>query len=468
MNGSTDWLSAIGILLSGVILGFMFIYAQLRKRGAAAAAAAPADDVELLDLQARRDALIQQLRDLEDEGVTNGQERARLEKETAEVLRAIDAHAGLVKTSVPPVVQPAAGTAPAAAPRPSSGFFAQHPAVKGFVWGVGSIAALALLGVYVYRSATQKVAAAAPSSMSPAAQTTTDPHQQQAATTDPAVQQLEQEVRNDPENVDKRIDLARLYLDHENMMGVFEQTKAVLEKHPDEPRAQAYNAIVRMAMGQTGQAKAMLETATKTDPKLVDAWVALAWLHAQKGEKDLGKGAIDQAIKNSPQNEARLREVWEQMSKQPATADAAAVGNPHVNGGAPDSLLPQGHPPVADNGGQAAVASSPAADPASAIHLTLMLDGTAKARSGVLFVIARAAGQSEGMPLAVKRVEASQFPLALDLSSADSMMGQPLPQKVSIEARLTSNGNVMAKTPGEPRAFADNIGSGIKLAMTLK
>ena len=52
---TTDWLSAIGILLSGLVIGFMFVYASMRKRQ-------EGDDLDRRDLEAKRDALIEQLR----------------------------------------------------------------------------------------------------------------------------------------------------------------------------------------------------------------------------------------------------------------------------------------------------------------------------------------------------------------------------------------------------------------------
>src|SRR3954453_3302000 len=88
MTGSPDWLSATAMLLSGLIVGFMFIYSSMRRKQQAAAATGR-EDLELRDLQARRDSLIQQLRDLEDVPA-NAAERTRLEREAAQVLRTLD------------------------------------------------------------------------------------------------------------------------------------------------------------------------------------------------------------------------------------------------------------------------------------------------------------------------------------------------------------------------------------------
>lgn len=441
MNGSTDWLSAIGILLSGLVLGFMFIYTFRKKSGVVATA-----ELDRRDLEAKRDTLIRELRELPDDEV---EERTKLELEAAQVLRALETQSPLPTGGKGRVrgeqVTETTATTPASRRPPAAGPLA------GFLWGAGTVAALALLGYYVFSKAEVKQEA------NQVAPMTSAPMQQQQQQTpqppDPAVQKLEQEVSADPDNADKRIALARMYLDKENMMGVFEQTKAVLAKNPNEPRAQTYNAIVHMAMGQLDQALTMLDTATKTDPKLADAWVALAWIRVQKGDKPAAKAAIDAAIVNVPAEAERLREVWTQMSNaQPAPP---MTDNPHTKGALADPAAAPAAPP------------SPAAAP-DAIHLTLSLAQNAAVRSGVIYIIARNPGETAGPPLAVKRITVTTFPVTVDFSSADSMMGQPLPAKIHLEARLDADGDAATKSPSDPIATADGVSGGASLALTLK
>src|SRR5438552_6430319 len=141
---TTDWLSAIGILLSGLVIGFMFVYASMRKRQ-------EADDLDRRDLEAKRDALIEQLR----AGDLSPDERARTEREAADTLRALDKKPVLSGTPAPP---PAVVRAPA-----------KSSAMAGFLWGAGSVAALFLLGWYVTKSATPKPAASMPAAAAPQA-----------------------------------------------------------------------------------------------------------------------------------------------------------------------------------------------------------------------------------------------------------------------------------------------------------
>src|SRR5204863_3731433 len=94
----TDWLSAGGMILSGLIVGFMFWYGMKSR--------APKPDTERLDLEAKRDALLQQLRELKETG-GSVEEQRRLERETADVLLALDKRGAARPGSagVPPAVE---------------------------------------------------------------------------------------------------------------------------------------------------------------------------------------------------------------------------------------------------------------------------------------------------------------------------------------------------------------------------
>jgi hypothetical protein len=56
----------------------------------------------------------------------------------------------------------------------------------------------------------------------------------------------------------------------------------------------------------------------------------------------------------------------------------------------------------------------------------------------------------------VKRLAAT-FPASFELSEADSMMGQPLPDRLSIEARLDSDGDPTTRPPTDPKARLDKV-----------
>jgi len=434
MNAPTDWLSAIAILASGLILGTLLIYALRRRKGASTR-----DAGKRADLEAKRDVLVDQLREI---GESDPGERLRLERETADVLRELDR---CNEAPAPVVVSARAKQA--------------NPAMKGFLWGVSSTVVLVLLGIYGYTSATAK-----PSLTQPMPQPMQG--QPQQAATSPAqpgmpqaVQQLEEAVRNDPDNVGHRIALAKVYFENDNLMGTFEQTKAALAKDPNEPRALTYNAIVRMAMGQSVEAEKMLETASKLDPKLLDAWVALASARTQLGNEKGAAAAIEAAVAQHPEEEKRLRDVYTQIKAQQASVTASGA-TPAAPPHPPMSAdLPEGHPPMH---------VEPDTSAAPSIHITLAVGEGAKAKSGIVYVIARTEGASGGHPVAVKRVNATTFPMTVELGAADSMMGQPFPATVRVEARLDSDGDAGTNDPRDPKAFVEGVTAGARLMLKLE
>src|SRR5436853_585063 len=79
-------------------------------------------------------------------------------------------------------------------------------------------------------------------------------------------------------------DLAKAALDREDFPEVARQTQYVLQRAPNDARALTYQALVRIAMGQNQEAAQMLTRATQSDPNLLDAWVATAWVRAQGGD----------------------------------------------------------------------------------------------------------------------------------------------------------------------------------------
>lgn len=445
MNAPTDWISAIAILASGLILGLLFVIFFNKRKGSATLGGEP--DLELKDLQAKRDALIQQLRDpgLEPD------ERKRLETETADVLRQLDGYAPAATAGAASVAADEVAEAPA-----------MNPAVKGFLWGAGSFAALAALAFFVMQSANpREEGGSVTGGVGMGAQ-----QQQAAAQPDPVILQLEAAVQKDPANLQLRNDLAQALLERDNLMGVFEQTKIVLDQAPEDTRALTYQALVRLAMGEKDAAEQMLQRATRSDVKNLDAWVALAWLYAQSDQMKDAEKMIAEAAKQSPENKARLEDVFRQMQAHALEAKnqpAQAAGNE----------LPAGHPPVdgapapgAVPPQQAMTTRPPAPADGKSVKVTLELGAGAKASNGVLYVMAR--NPNGGPPVAVKRLQVSSFPVTFDFGSADSMMGQPLPAKFRLEARLDSDGDAATKPPTDPSAMQNDVAPGAQVRLALK
>ena len=367
----TDWLSASAMLLAGIIVGVMFLYSMKRRQGRS--------DLGRADLEAKRDALIARLREDPSD--------SRLVQEAAAVLKKLD---GLgVEAAFRP---PDGGLKPAGT----------HGTLKGFAWGSASVAVLAAIGFFVVQSSKPKEPA--------------DP-----------LQDLVRSVQQHPEDLVLRDDLAKAYLDRDNLNGVAENTQYVLQRNPNDARALTYQALVHIAARQPQAAGAMLERATQSDPNLVDAWVGMAWLHAQSGDTAGAEAAIGEAKRRHPEMAPRLDELMAHMRGQPQPAAAA-----------------------------------------EAVHITVNGPNASYPPRAFLFVIARAAGVTAGPPAAVKRLPIGTFPISVDLSAADSMMGQPLPAKMRIEARIDSDGDPLTKDPKDPSAFVDGVAAGASVSLTLK
>ena len=441
MTEPTDWTSAIAILVGGLVLGSLFVYLFGKRKSMVR------DDLARKDLEAKRDALIQQLRVLDD-GASD--ERERLESETAEVLRRLDQQA--------PGPATATATATGGAPAPASSL-AMNPAFKGFLWGAVSVGVLAAMGYLVIREAKPREEGGMLTGNLPA-ETQQQQQQQQAEQPDPLLAQLLATVQREPNNIEARNDLAQAYFERDNLMAVFEQTKIVLEQKPDDSRALTFQALVRVSMGEIETAEKMLLQASKTDPTNLDTWMALAWVYTQQNKIKEADAMIAEAARQSPPDKERLEQVFAQMKAQ-------AAGQPTQTAAATGSELPPGHPPLPGTPPATPTAAPVAATAdARAVTVTLDLDPSAQGKRGVLYVMAR--NPAGGPPVAVKRLMVASFPTTFTFGQADSMMGQPLPATFRLEARLDSDGDAATKLPTDPTAMQEGVAVGSSVRLALK
>ncbi|MEA2569110.1 MAG: cytochrome c-type biosis protein CcmH [Acidobacteriota bacterium] len=411
-----DWLTASAILLSGLVVGFMFVYSMKR--------AARTGEAERRDLQAKLDARVQQLRELEDVGGSD-EERARLEREAADALRELEG----VEAAASAAGEGGRSDRPHTEKKPTG-------PLAGFLWGAGSVAAIAALIFFVTSSSKQRGANEGLTGGQP---TGAAPMQSAPAASDPEIQRLEAAVKATPDDLALRDDLAKAHLDRENMPAVVEQTRYVLQRSPTDARALTYEALVLIAMNRVDTALPMLEKSVKSDPSLLETQVALAWIYTNAGHTAEAEAAMKEAFARHPEERAKLTEVFARMKAGPAPNEA-----------------PQQQQ-------QAAAPSGPS------VHVTINVpDNVRISGTALVFVYARAAGVTSGPPAAVKRLPASGFPIAIDLSAADSMMGQPLPEKMRIEARLDGDGNAMTKEPGDLTAFAEGVVAGANITLSLR
>jgi cytochrome c-type biogenesis protein CcmH len=442
-ESSVDWIPGLAILAGGLVFGAVLVWRLLGgSRRPAKARAFIA--VEARDLAGKSEALLRQLRELEDTASKRNpeqlaRERYALELEAARALLALEQKGGSVMP--PEKVMPARKGAPAAGAAPAEPHV--RPSVRGFLWGVGSAAGVALLGILVYQAAQPRepggsVTGNTPMTSRPAGGTAAQGEESE----------LQAALARNPEDLDAHLALARLYVGRENWMGVWNETARVLERAPGNPPALAYQSLVRLAMGQTDMAVTMLTKALTADPDLIDGYVYLALTYSRMGRMRDAEATVAKASKRFPDRAAEFQKFLADLRKQElpmaqsSTAPAAANANPHAGLDAPGDAPPA---PVRSAGPR--VSGTVDVDPSLRSKLP---------SGGILFVFARAAGAREGPPVAVKRLPA-RFPAAFELSEADSMMGQPLPEKLLIEARLDEDGDPTTRPPSDPKARLDGV-----------
>ena len=459
--GAVAWGWPLAALLAGLVLGSILVWRMRRAPRAAAPAAPGVLPLELRDLDGRLDVLILQLRELQDLAATRtpeqlARERYALELQAAEVLRERERAAGATaparkgkETAAVPVME-------TTAPVPSSGFLASRPALRGFLWGAASVGAIALLLLYVGRAARTREdggsltgnlpsRSAPPSPGGGASDDGGNGAQAGADTEDEA--QVRAALQRNPDDLDARLDLAMVDLRKRDLMGVWNETQYVLGKQPGHPRALSYQALVRLAMGQPDMAVRMLKQALATDPNLFEAYLHLALVQTRAGHDKEAEAAIAEASRRFPERAEALARVLPEIrgsGREPAPVE----GDPHAEAPPPAA--------AAANGGLTGVIELPAA-------LASRVGPKA-----IVFVTVREAGTTGGPPAAVKRLPASSFPLSFAIGPGDSMMGQPLPRRARVEARVDSDGDPLTRADGDPAARLDDVpagSSGLRLVL---
>ncbi|HVR41837.1 MAG TPA: tetratricopeptide repeat protein [Thermoanaerobaculia bacterium] len=414
--GEVDWIPAAVVLGVGIVLGAIVAW-----RAASPGGRSTGEDPDARDLRARFDALMLQLRELDDLASkrTAGQlaaERAALELEAARILRELEKR------------RTAAENRSAAAPGPPASR-PISPALKGFLWGAGSVAAIALLLVLVWRGTSDR---------RPGGSLTGGP-------TPPAtgggpmvdLASLRRAVEASPNDLEARVELAQTLLIAQDLAGVFEQTQFVLERNPDHARALSYQSLVRIAMGDLGAALEMASRATRLEPNDPEPLLHLAIVHVQRGERGRAEAVLEEAIRRFPADAPALEGLL---------AEVRRSGVPPSEQATPPPV-----PPQALSG---------------RVRVRLELAGGGS-RGGIVFVTVRPEGETSGRPLAVRREAPGAFPAEVEITAADSMTGR-LPERMRVEARLDADGDPASVGPGDLAGAVEGVAPGDLVTITLR
>jgi hypothetical protein len=163
---------------------------------------------------------------------------------------------------------------------------------------------------------------------------------------------------------------------------------------------------------------------------------------------------IGEAKTRNPADASRLDDIVAEIEMRKATGavipPSASEDDPHA------SLLPP--PPSAGDPPAAAIA--PVGGPDMVTGTITLGPGVTVQPGAQLYVIVRNSEGGGGPPVAVSRMTAGVFPMSFSLSAANSMMGDALPDRMKLEARVDLDGNVMTRDAGAPTGELDDVARG--------
>jgi hypothetical protein len=243
---------------------------------------------------------------------------------------------------------------------------------------------------------------------------------------------LRARVEAAPQDLNARRQFAVALLNSNQLMEAFEQARELQRLVPDDADGLFVEGVVRLAMGQWPISVQLMDRVLAQHPDHVLASLA-------KGQAQAALGQLPQAIATWKRGLAAAGGSYPPIEEMIAQAEAAG------------SAAPGAGPTAGAAFGASAPAEVSGAGSTYRVHIELA-PGTVGPRGQggappTLFVALR--GEAPGPPAAVKRVDNPAFPLELALTSDDSMMGQPLPEKGSLSIHLDGDGNASTREDGD-------------------
>jgi len=283
---SLDWFPALAVLAVGLVLGAVLVWRVFAASRHAARTSAGVP-VQVRDLEGKRDALLRQLREMEDTASKSApeqlaRERYALELDAARVLLALDER-GLSANATPAT---------------------RRAGVRGYLWGTGSVTALLLVGFFVVQSAKPR---------EPGGSVTGEVPISSRGGTGEATERKEAEIQaalaRNPDEVDARLALARLYAARRDWKAVATQTARVPDLAPGNPQALAYQGLLNLIAGQNEVAVDALEKALAADPALMDGYLYLTVAYVRMGRMQDAEEAAAKASRRFPQRAGEFRRL---------------------------------------------------------------------------------------------------------------------------------------------------------------
>ena len=449
-----DWTPGLVAVGVGLAIG-AGLWARLRGGGTPLPTDAPA---AATDLEARRRSLIQALHDLDEnpgerDTLALSEERTRLERDAARVLRAQD-----VARVAERAAQEAAPTSPTPPPRGSEAQgmwkgIALATFVFGLAWALQAGTKAREPGMSL--TGGPPMMGGSPNPGRPGGPVPNVPENLQPAPS-AELDAARAAVAADPKSIPALVRLGWVLYDAQGWIDLYQVAQQTLALDPGQPDALVQSALVRMLMGQNDLALQMVDKALERDPKHLDGLHAKGILEFRRNNMAAALAAWQAGLDVGGPDHGfeELVQVAKGERPPPPTLLQSAPAHPGVG----DTSAPPG----AEMGSP--VAQPPAlASGGEAIEGTLTLaPGQTVPTGAVVFVMARPAGVETGPPVASLKLPAGTFPAPFRIGAENLMGGGQFPPQVTLMARLDGDGNAMTKGPTDLYASGGVVASGSK------
>ena len=301
--------------------------------------------------------------------------------------------------------------------------------------------------LYVFVGTPQ---ALVPESESPA-------HTVDAQQVEAMVERLAQRMRENPDDPQGWVMLARSYAVMERFPEAAKAYAAAVERVPNDAQLLAdYADTLAMAQGRSleGEPEKLIAKALAIDPHNVKALALAGTIAFEKGDYARAASQWERIVRDAPADSPLAQSVRASIEKARALA---ATQGPAPSAKAAASAAEGAPAKSAAKSGK----DSPASGAAVSGTVQLAPEITAKVAPGdTLFVFARAA-EGPRMPVAIIRAQAKDLPLEFTLDDSSSMMGAKLSaqKSVVVGARISKSGNATPQ-PGDIQGYSKPVAPG--------
>jgi cytochrome c-type biogenesis protein CcmH len=318
----------------------------------------------------------------------------------------------------------------------------------------GAVALLVpALAIVLYR-VVGSPAALDPAALTPAPPQAAAPEHSQGM--DQAIEGLAAKLKKNPDDAEGWALLGRAYLETQRFADARDALKHAHDLVPDDPDvAVAYAEALTLASDThrfDGEARTLLETALKADPKNQRGTWLLGIADYQSGKFDAAIATWNRLLEQLPKESSVAQSVKTQIARAEAERDGKPLpedkrGDRSAEATAPPAANPGAAPPPSAPAAGTGAAAASAPGPRLTVKVTLDPALTSKVSPGdTVFVYAKAAS-GPPMPLAIQRLHADQLPATVELTDGMGMLpNMKLSQfpQIIIGARISKSGNAIA------------------------